>query len=91
MIDPILNHTVRHQVDMAAYGNFVLAKMIRILNLTDADLIARLTATLADVDPDSFKVQRLDRLLASVREVNVQAYAAFYGGMQKELAAYVDY
>eukprot|EP01032_Pedospumella_encystans_P038546 gene38546-43673_t len=35
MIEPILNHTVRHQVDMAGYGNFVLAKMIRILNLTD--------------------------------------------------------
>lgn len=91
MIDPILNHSVRHQVDMAGYGNFVLAKMIRILNLTDADLIAQLNAALADVDADSFKVQRLDKLLASVREVNAQAYAAFYGGMQKELEAYVDY
>lgn len=91
MIDPILNHTVHHQVDMAAYGNFVLAKMIRILNLTDADLIAQLNAALADVDADSFKVQRLDKLLASVREVNAQAYAAFYGGMQKELEAYVGY
>lgn len=91
MIDPLLNHAVRHQVDMAAYGNFVLAKMIRILNLTDADLIAQLNAALADVDADSFKVQRLDALLKSARELNAQAYAALYQGMTDELRAYVEY
>lgn len=91
MIDPLLNHTIRHQVDMARYGNFVLAKMIRILNLSDVDLMTQLTAALSDVDADSFKVQRLDKLLASAREVNAQAYAAFYGGMTDELQAYVGY
>lgn len=91
MIDPLLNHAVRHQVDMAAYGNFVLAKMIRILNLTDADLIAQLNAALEDVDADSFKVQRLDALLKSARELNAQAYAALYDGMTEELKAYVEY
>ncbi|MES2262112.1 MAG: hypothetical protein V4724_26625 [Pseudomonadota bacterium] len=91
MIDPLLNHTIRHQVDMTSYGNFVLAKMIRILNLTDADLMTQITAALADVDADSFKVHRLDKLLASAREVNAQAYAAFYGGMTEELKAYVQY
>ncbi|WP_202412764.1 hypothetical protein [Duganella lactea] len=91
MIDPLLNHAVRHQVDMAGYGNFVLAKMIRILNLTDADLIAQLNAALADVDADSFKVQRLDSLLKSARELNAQAYAALYEGMTDELRAYVEY
>lgn len=91
MIDPLLNHAVRHQVNMTQYGNFVLAKMIRILNLTDADLITALNAALVDVDADSFKVQRLDKMLASVREVNAQAYAAFYGGMTDELQAYVEY
>jgi hypothetical protein len=91
MIDPLLDHSIRHQVNMTQYGNFVLAKMIRILNLTDADLIGQLNAALADVDADSFKVQRLDKLLASVREVNAQAYAALYGGMTDELKAYVEY
>lgn len=91
MIDPLLDHTIRHQVNMTQYGNYVLAKMIRILNLSDADLIGALNAALGDVDADSFKVQRLDKLLASVREVNAQAYAALYGGMQDELQAYVEY
>jgi hypothetical protein len=91
MIDPLLDHSIRHQVNMTQYGNWVLAKMIRILNLSDADLISALNAALIDVDGDSFKVQRLDKLLASVREVNAQAYAALYGGMTDELAAYVEY
>jgi hypothetical protein len=91
MIDPLLDHAIRHQVNMTQYGNFVLAKMIRILNLSDADLITQLNAALLDVDADSFKVQRLDKLLASVREVNAQAYAALYGGMTDELQAYVAY
>lgn len=91
MIDPLLNHAVRHQVNMTQYGNFVLAKMIRILNLTDQDLIGQLNAALVDLDADSFKVQRLDKLLASVRELNAQAYAALYGGVTDELRAYVEY
>ncbi|WP_200919834.1 hypothetical protein [Duganella sp. Leaf126] len=91
MIDPLLDHTVRHQVNMAQYGNYVLAKMIRVLNLTDADLIGALNAALEEVDADSFKVQRLDKLLASVREVNAQAYAKLYGAMADELQAYVEY
>ena len=44
MIDPLLDNAVRHQVNMTQYGNFVLAKMIRILNLSDADLMSQLNA-----------------------------------------------
>lgn len=91
MIDPLLDHTVRHQVNMTQYGNYVLAKMIRILNLSDADLMAAVNAALVDLDPESFKVQRLDKLLASVRELNTQAYATLHGAMQEELRAYVEY
>lgn len=89
MIDPILNETIRHTINSAQYGNYVLGKMIRILNLTDADLIAQLAAALADVDADSFKIQRLDALLKSVAELNTQAYAALYDGLSDELRGYV--
>lgn len=91
MIDPLLNHSIRHAVDLTHYSNFVLAKMIRILNLTDADLYTQLQAALVDQDADSFKVQRLDKLLVSVGDVNAQAYAAFYEGLNTELKAYVEY
>ena len=46
MIDPILDERIRHAINTTLYGNFVLAKMIRILNLTDADLIAQLAVAL---------------------------------------------
>lgn len=91
MIDPLLDHTIRHAVNLTQYGNYVLAKMIRLLNLSDADLLAQLTAALADVDASDFKIQRLNGLLKSVREVNADAYAALYSGLKDELQAYVAY
>lgn len=91
MIDPLLDHSIRHAVDLTQYSNYVLAKMIRILNLTDADLFYQLGAALEGVDAETFKVQRLDQLLASVRDVNNQAYASLYGNLTEELKAYVGY
>lgn len=91
MIDPVLNQTVRHQVDLAAYHNFVLSKMIRVLNLSDADLLAELQKALTEEDEDSFKVQRLDRMLKSVQEINTEAYAQFYGAMSDEIKDYSAY
>ncbi len=91
MIDPLLNQSIRHAIDMAAYGNWALSKMIRVLNLSDADLLKALQEALADVDADSFKVQRLDSLLKSVQELNTEAYAQLYGAMQDELKDYTEY
>lgn len=91
MIDPLLNASIKHSVDLTHYGNYVLRRMVNLLNKVDSDLMAQITDALADVDADSFKVQRLDKLLASAREVNAQAYAALHGGLTEELRAYVEY
>lgn len=91
MIDPLISQSIRHSIVLTHYSNYVLAKMIRILNKTDSDLMAQLTAALDGLDADSFKVQRLDSLLASVRQVNADAYAAMRGELDTELRAYVEY
>ncbi len=89
MIDPLLDHSIRHAVNLTMYSNFVLAKMIRILNLSDADLLAQLTVALQDVDASTFKVQRLTKLLESVRALNTTAYAALFEGLAEEMRAYI--
>ncbi len=89
MIDPLLDHSIRHSVNLTQYSNYVLAKMIRILNLTDSDLLAQLTAALEGVDSETFKVQRLTKLLESVRDLNATAYAGLYEGLTEELRAYI--
>lgn len=89
-MDPLLDHTIRHSVNLTQYSNYVLGKMIRILNKSDADLLAQLNAALADVDASNFKISRLNSLLASVSKVNAEAYAQLYSGLTAELRAYVE-
>lgn len=91
MIDPILNASIRHGISLTHYSNYVLRRMIALLNKTDTDMSAALLIALDGIDAVSFKVQRLDKLLASVRELNAQAYAALYAGLTAELQAYVAY
>lgn len=91
MIDPLLSNTIRHSIGVTQFENFVLAKVIRVLNLTDKDLVAQIAEALADTDADSFKVQRLNKLLESVRELNTQAYDNLYGALTDELKDYSAY
>lgn len=56
--------------DISRYSTGVAARMVKILNDSDAELTARLLIALDSLDPGSFTVKRLESLLASVREVN---------------------
>ena len=91
MIDPLLDQAIMHAVNQQQYGNYVLRRMVRVLNLTDSDLMAQLMLALEGTDANSFKVKRLDALLASVRKTNAQAYAALYGALTAELSDYAAY
>lgn len=91
-----VNETLRdadisHQVDLQQYANGVVRKMIGLLNRTDSDLFAQLTAALEKMDPESFSVKRLEQLLASVRELNSQAYAAVSKELHADLQELADY
>lgn len=72
----ILDAEISHQIDLQQYSNGVVRKIIGVLNRTDTDLFAQLTAALQRLDPESFTVERLESLLRSVRAINVQAYQA---------------
>lgn len=80
--------TISHQVDLAQYTAHVLRRMVGVLNRSDADLMAALSDALSRLDTESFSVERLELVLASVRAVNVAAYQALERELTEELARF---
>ncbi len=64
------DESIAHAVWISRYSTGVAARMVKILNDSDAELTARLLIALDSLDPGSFTVKRLESLLASVREVS---------------------
>ena len=73
---------IDHSVDLIRYQNSVVYKIIALLNRTDADLVAQLAATIERLPVEAFTVERLDSILASVRQINAQAYAKVREALQ---------
>jgi SPP1 gp7 family putative phage head morphogenesis protein len=82
---------INHQVDLQQYSNYVVQRMIALLNKVDPDLFAQLTAALEQLSPASFTVERLEQLLASVRALNAQAYQQINRELTEELRKFTEY
>ena len=83
--------TIDHGHDIIRYQNQVVYKVIALLNRTDKDLFVQLTAALQQLPVSQFTVERLDSLLASVRQINAAAYQKIRHDLQTELADLVAY
>lgn len=81
---------IDHAIDLAQYSEGVVRRMIRLLNRADADLAAALSSALNRMPANSFTVERLERLLKSVREINAAAYARVEKELIAELEAFAD-
>lgn len=93
---PSVNEQLRdadigHQVDLHQYANGVVQKMLALLNRVDSDLFAQLSAALERLPAESFTVERLEQLLASVRALNAQAYATVADELGAELRGLANY
>jgi hypothetical protein len=86
----LLDETVSHAVDLQQYSNGVVRRVIALLNRVDADIAARLSDALEGVSTAA-TVDRLDALLASVRALNAQAYAAIRQELEQELRELAAY
>lgn len=86
----LIDAVVLHQIELQRYSNSVVRRIIAILNRADAD-IEKALADLLERAPQSATVEYLDSLLASVRSLNTQAYAALeqgVSGSMQELAGF---
>lgn len=89
--DALLHAAIDHSIDQARYSSGVIRRIIAILNKADSHLFLRLTDALEQMPPDMFSVQRLESLLAEVRDLNARAYATIRQNLESELADLVRY
>lgn len=87
----LLNEAIAHAIDLNRYSTGVVRRMMALLNKVDADLIAQLTGALERVPEGSFSVERLEQLIASVRQLNADAYRAVFDALPQEMEALAGY
>lgn len=80
------DRAVDRAIDLRRYNLGVIRRIIATLNRSDARLTAQLSEAMMRLDRNSFTVERLDALLASVRATNVQAYSASLALLERELS-----
>lgn len=86
----LLDEAIDHEVDLRLYQQGVAYRMIAILNRSDSALVAQLAEAMMRLEADSFTVERLEAMLASVRALNAQAYAQVFGQLEPELRALAE-
>lgn len=89
--DALFNEGIAHQIDLLGYSNSTVKKILRLLNATDADLMAQLALKLETLPATSFTVERLELLLGTVRALNSQAYSNVTIALESELKELTEY
>jgi len=84
--DDIADRAVSHQINLLGFGNNVAARIVSLLNKSDADLITQVILARERLGQGSFTVERLDALLAELRRVNSETF----GKINAELLAQLE-
>lgn len=89
--EELADEAVRHAVNFDRYTKGVARRLIALLNRVDAQLAAELQRALADVTASDFRLERLESLLASVRQINASLYQQLGLELTAELRQAVEY
>lgn len=91
--DDLVDMAIMHQVELARYSNNVVRRIMAILNRSDARLTAELTSVVSQLNDgtSTFRMDRLESLLSSLRAVNAQAYAQVDQALREELLNFTQY
>ena len=88
--DRIRDLEIRHQVTVQRLSSGVLRRLIRILDLADAEIVAKLKARGATLE-GSFTSKRLAALLDAIREINRDAHVIVGRELRQELVNLAAY
>ena len=87
----IQEEMIRHAIGLDGYNNNVVRRIMAILNRSDKRMLDELISILSDVDPITFKAERLASMLASVRTIIGAGNAEAGQKLLDELKQFVDY
>ena len=73
---PMGDALVGHMVDLAAFGNDAVRRIMRILARADVDILRRIAAAIEKLPASTFTVARLYNVLASARGLNAELFQA---------------
>lgn len=76
---------IAHAVWVSRYSTGVANRMVKILNESDAEIVARLLVAIDTLNATNFTMTRLESLLVSVRAANDQAVQSMMGSLSDEL------
>lgn len=89
--DKLLNESIGHAIDLHGYSNNVSAKMLKLLNQVDADLMQQITVAVDSLPSNKFNIDRLEKILKDVRALNSEVYANVSTSLNKELTDLTAY
>ena len=89
--EQLAHAAINHHIDLQRYSNHVVARIIGLLNRTDAHLFAAITDALEQLPKNQFNVDRLEALLGQVRALNYRAYQQVEIELSAELKSFTDY
>ncbi|ULR87402.1 minor capsid protein [Comamonas sp. B21-038] len=87
----IRDEMIRHATALDGYSNNVVARIMAILNRSNARMAAELAEILTGVDGPNLQAERLTSMLASVRSMIAGGNAEMGEKLLNELKVFVDY
>lgn len=87
----LFDESVAHQIDLQGYSNGVTGRIIQLLNRVDADLMQQIAVAIEQMPPNQFNIERLERLLVSVRALNGRTFADISAELETELKSLTAY
>lgn len=76
---------IDHAVNLRAFSNNVVRRIIAILNRADTGIFTDLVVKMARLTPDNFTIKRLEAMLEGVRTLNRDAFAEIDTALRAEL------
>lgn len=87
----LFDAAVRHQIGLQRFSAGVVRRVLALLNRAEPDLVAQLTAALERLSPESFTVERLERLLESFRDMHADLQRQLRAAIRGEIRALAGY
>ena len=87
----LFDNQTLHSVRVEFLKNGIVRRMLDLLAASDAELSAKLRSAVESLEGSAFNIERIERLLASVYEINRTVYREMQAALNSELSEFAAY